>query len=165
VQNAYTLTIKWQYIQRQKYSKSESYTCLRYHQSLEPCKLHTRCFLYLMVKKKKFLICLFSAISQLQKKSAYVYITSSKVPNLAVHLLFKQCIIRNHSARARYFLVLDSFRFENLKQMEILFHSEEVYSGQITRNMGCVMLKFNVFLNFSFARAHGVCVRACVSAE
>jgi hypothetical protein len=84
-------------------------------------------------KEQTFLICLFFANRQLQKKTVTTYlsyykITISTVPNLATHLLFKQFIRRNHSARAKYFLVLDSIGFENLKQMEIQFNSEKVHT-------------------------------------
>jgi hypothetical protein len=68
------------------------------------------------------------------------YITSRTVPNLAAYLLSKQYISRNHSARTKYFLVLDSIGFENLKQIEIQFNSEKVHTQQTKRNMKCVTL-------------------------
>jgi hypothetical protein len=53
-----------------------------------------------------------------------------KVSKLAAHLLFQYTIGRNNLARAMYFLVLNSFGFENLKQKEIPFSSEATHSGQ-----------------------------------
>jgi hypothetical protein len=44
-------------------------------------------------------------------------------------------------ARAIYFLVLNSFGFENLKQTEILFTSEKAHSGQTASGEICAVGK------------------------